>query len=180
MNTKEVQPRKEKIVASLSATVFLTNDEGHLLLVQDLDDWGGKWAPIAGLVNVHDHESFEQAAKREAKEELDLDITVTDIIGIWKYYAFDADHPEESNPFKNDGDEKPKLHIGVAYRGKISGGTFTMQPEEVQNFGFFTSDQVDRMYEEGQIKVPQYNYTAIQAWRNNERSPLSIVHSNGH
>lgn len=175
---KENTPRKEKIMVSLSSTVFLTNNEGELLMVQDLDEWGGKWAPIAGIVNVHTNESFDHAAIREAKEELDLDIKLTDIIGVWSYYAYDLDHVEASNPFKGDIDQ-PKMHIGVSYCAEILGGTYTQQVEEVQNWGFFSNSEIDRMYEQGLIKVPQYNYKAIQLWREKHHHPLTILQSNG-
>lgn len=175
----EPSPRKEKITTSVSATVFLTDKEGRLLMVQDNAEWGGKWAPIAGLVDVLNHESPSDAAVREAKEEMDLDITLTDIIGVWTYYAYDADNPEEaSNPFKED-DDKPKLHIGFAFCGTIAGGSFTKQDEEVQNWGFFTPLEIDRMFAEGKIKVPQYNYTAIQMWREKHHHPLTLLQSNG-
>ncbi len=174
----ERPPRKEKITTSVSATVFLTDRAGKLLLVQDNEEWGGKWAPIAGLVDVQHHESPSDAAVREAKEEMGLDIKLTDIIGVWTYYAYDADNPELSNPF-NDDDDKPKLHVGFAFCGTIEGGSFTKQDEEVQNWGFFAPIEIDRMFAEGKIKVPQYNYTAIQMWREKHRHPLTLLQSNG-
>lgn len=178
MTNSEREPRKEKITTSVSATVFLTDNNGNLLMVQDTPEWGGKWAPIAGLVDVQNQESPESAALREAKEEMDLDIRLTDIIGVWTYYAQDADHPEISNPFRLD-DDKPKLHVGIAFCGSIIGGTFTKQDEEVQNWGFFSPLQIDQMYEQNQIKVPQYNYKAIELWREKHHHPLTLLQSNG-
>lgn len=178
MKNSEREPRKEKITTSVSATVFLTNEAGNLLLVQDTPEWGGKWAPIAGLVDVLNQEALEQTAIREAKEEMDLNIQLTDIIGVWTYYASDANHPEVSNPFKGDND-RPKMHVGVAFCGTILGGTFTKQDEEVQNWGFFSQIEIDRMFAEGKIKVPDYNFKAIQLWREKHHHPLSILQSNG-
>jgi ADP-ribose pyrophosphatase YjhB (NUDIX family) len=174
----EIFPRKEKITASLSATIFLADKDGKLLLVQDNQEWGGKWAPIAGLVDVGNHETPEHAAVREAKEEMDLSVRLTDVIGVWSYYAYDADNPEVSNPFKDEQD-KPKLHVGFAFCGEILDGSFTKQDDEVQNWGFFSLDEIDRMLAEGKIKIPQYNYEAIQRWKDKHYHPLTLLHSNG-
>ena len=175
--SQEKPPRKERIMTSISATSFLTDRHGNLLMVQDTPEWGSKWAPIAGLVDVQNQEAPEAAAVREAKEEMGLDIKLTDLIGVWSYYATDADNPD-ARPLESD-DDKPKLHIGFAFCGAILGGTFTKQDDEVQNWAFFSPEQIDRMFAQNQIKVPQYNYKAIQMWRDKHHHPLTLVQSNG-
>lgn len=151
-------------------------------MVQDTLDWGGKWAPIAGLVDVLNQEPPELAAAREAKEEMDLDIRLTDFIGVWSYYANDAEDPGDpkrparQKPYQDD---KPKLHIGFAFCGVIEGGSFTKQDDEVQNWGFFSPSDIDQMFAAGNIKVPEYNYKAITLWRNKHHHPLTLVQSNG-
>ncbi len=167
---KEAAPWKEHTTASASASVFLSDDQGRLLMVQDIDAYGGKWSPIAGFVDVANNEEPEVAALREAKEELGLDIRLDELLGVWHYYA-------EDGPKKSD--EKTHMHVGYSYTGTILGGTYTMQKEEIQNYGFFTPTQIEDMHRNGILKTPQYNYVGYKLWQAGTRHPLNVIQTNG-
>lgn len=148
-------------------------------MVQDVDHYGGKWSPIAGFVDVVYNEEPEMAALREAKEELGLNVRLDELIGVWHYYADDdkdavAYGKEPAVPTPN----KAHMHIGYAYRGTILDGTFKMQEDEIQNYGFFTPNDIEQMYKDGKLKTPQYNYVGFKLWEKGTKHPLSIVQSN--
>lgn len=167
---RETAPWKEHTTASASASVFLSDAQGRLLMVQDIDAYGGKWSPIAGFVDVVNNEEPEVAALREAKEELGLNVRLDELLGVWHYYA-------EDGPKRHD--DKSHMHVGYAYTGTILGGSYNMQPEEIQNYGFFTHDQIEHMHTEGKLKTPQYNYVGFKLWESGTRHPLNVIQTNG-
>ena len=154
---------KEHSTGTSSVSIFLSDEEGRLLMVQDLDKYGGKWSPIAGYIDDLDHEEPEAAAIREAKEELGINARLDKLLGVWHYY--------------DDGtnDMKKSMHLGYAYTGTIIDGTFQMQPEEIQNFGFFTEEQFKLLLSENRIKTPQYNAKGYEIWKNGVRHPLDVI-----
>lgn len=147
--------------------------------MQDLDKHGGKWSPIAGYVDDLLGEEPEIAALREAKEELGLDIRLDQLLGVWHYYEKNGIHEAPSDRAAT-GHETPKvkMHVGYAFRGTILDGTFKMQAEEIQNYGFFAPSEIETMHAEGKLKTPEYNYDGFKLWENGTKHPLDIVRSN--
>lgn len=139
-------------------------------MVQDIDAYGGKWSPIGGFVDVMQNEEPEMAALREVKEEMGLDVRLDNLLGVWHYYPDDG-------PKKDD--EKSHMHVGYAYTGTILGGTFVMQEDEIQNWGFFTPAQIEDMYQRNEIKTPQYHYKGFQLWQKGAAHPRDIIQTNG-
>lgn len=176
---KEQAVWKEHTKASASVSIFLSDKLGRLLMVQDIDGYGGKWSPIAGFVDVALNEEPEMAALREAKEELGLSIRLDELIGVWHYYA-DDDKDAVAYGRENDAQsvDKAHMHIGYSYRGTILDGTFKMQADEIQNYGFFTPEDVEKMHKEGKLKTPQYNYVGFKLWEKGTKHPLTVVQSN--
>lgn len=174
----EKAPWKEHTNASASAAVFLTDEHNRLLMVRDIDEHGGRWSPIAGFVDVCDNETPQDAAVREAKEEMDLDVQLDSLLGVWHYYADNDQHAVaygKDAPPENTPANKAHMHIGYAYRGTILGGSFTMQKEEIQDWGFFTREEIEEKYRNGELKTPQYNYVGYQLWKNDIQHPLDVV-----
>lgn len=176
---KEQSVWKEHTRASASVSIFLSDEQNRLLMVQDIDQYGGKWSPIGGFVDVVYNEEPEAAAIREVKEEMDLDIRLDELIGVWHYYAEDSKDAVAYGKISQPEVDKAHMHIGYAYRGTILSGTFTMQKEELQNWGFFTTDEIEKMHADGKIKTPQYNYKGFKLWQEGERHPRSIIQTNG-
>lgn len=161
---------KEHSTGTSSVSIFLSDDQGRLLMVQDLDIYGGKWSPIAGYIDDLDHEEPEAAAIREAKEELGLTVRLDKLLGVWHYYD-DQLHAANDTTIKKN----KHMHLGYAYTGTIIDGTFQMQKEEVQNFGFFTQEQFNNLLCEDKIKTPHYNAKGYELWNNGIRHPLEVV-----
>lgn len=148
-------------------------------MVQDIDKYGGKWSPIAGFVDVTENEEPEMAALREPKEELGLTVRLDELIGVWHYYADDdKDAVAYGKESKITNEHKVHMHIGYAYRGTILDGTFKMQEDEIQNYGFFSPQEVEEMYKDGRLKTPQYNYVGFKLWEKGAKHPLEVVQSN--
>lgn len=181
MNPKECAPGSaetlppwaERSSSLASVSIFLSDEKGRLLMVQDIEEHGGKWSPIAGYIDDLLGEEPEVAALREAKEELGLDVRLEKLLGVWHYYEKNGEVPE------NGKKEKQKMHVGYAYTGTILGGTFVKQEEEIQNWGFFSPDQVEDMYNQGKLKTPEYNYVGFDLWKKKAEHPLEVVLSNG-
>lgn len=176
---KEQSVWKEHTNASASVSIFLSDANNRLLMVQDVDQYGGKWSPIAGFVDVALNEEPEMAALREAKEELGLDIRLDELIGVWHYYTDDdkgaVAYDKDVNGTTVD---KAHMHIGYSYRGTILDGTFRMQADEIQNYGFFTPEDVEKMYHDGSLKTPQYSYVGFKLWKKGTKHPLTVLQSN--
>ena len=77
---QEYSAWKEHSTGTSSVSIFLSDEQGRLLMVQDLDKYGGKWSPIAGYIDDLDHEEPEAAAIREAKEELGLNVRLENFL----------------------------------------------------------------------------------------------------
>jgi len=152
-----------------SVSIFLSDEQGRLLMVQDVDENGGKWSPIAGYIDDLDNEEPEAAALREAKEELGLNVRLDKLLGVWHYY----------DKMAAEGNDKVHMHIGYAFTGTILSGTYQMQENEIQNYGFFTPEQIESMQEEGLLKTPQYNYVGYNLWKSGARHPLDLLQTNG-
>lgn len=158
---QELSAWKEHSTGTSSVSIFLSDKEGRLLLVQDLDKYGGKWSPIAGYIDDLDHEEPEAAAIREASEELGLNIRLDKLLGVWHYYE-DTHTPQP-------------MHLGYSYTGEILDGSFKMQKDEIQNYGFFTEEQFNLLLSDDRIKTPQYNAVGYTLWKNGVRHPLNVV-----
>lgn len=161
---------KEHSTGTSSVSIFLADDQGRLLMVQDLDENGGKWSPIAGYIDDLDHEEPEAAALREAKEELGINARLDKLLGVWHYYD------DDQQVTTNDSLKLNKhMHLGFAFTGTIIDGSFVMQKEEIQNYGFFTEEQFNLLLSEDKIKTPQYNAKGYEIWKNGIRHPLEVI-----
>lgn len=173
----EKQPWMERSSSLSSVSIFLSDQQGRLLMVQDVDEHGGKWSPIAGYVDDLLGEEPEAAALREAKEELGLSVRLDELLGVWHYYERNGMHVSDPSTTQ-DTKESCKMHIGYAFHGTILDGTFVMQADEIQNYGFFTPEQIEQMHAEKKLKTPEYNYDGFKLWEKGTKHPLDIVRSN--
>ena len=171
---QEYSAWKEHSTGTSSVSIFLSDEQGRLLMVQDLDKYGGKWSPIAGYIDDLDHEETEAAAIREAKEELGLNVRLEKLLGVWHYY----EDKDKANP-ANANEKSQPMHLGYAYTGVIIDGNFEMQKEEIQNYGFFTEEQFRLLLSDDRIKTPQYNAVGYTLWKNGVRHPLDVVQTKG-
>jgi 8-oxo-dGTP diphosphatase len=113
----------------IGVDVILVNEEGKILLMKRAEQsktFPGRWCISGGIVEWG--ETAEDALKREAKEELGVDIEVVRFVG--RYYDGPDRHPT-------------KTMFALPHICKIvSGEPKANQPEEVADVKWFTPEEV--------------------------------------
>lgn len=149
--------KRERLPVSVSAAVFITDSDGRLLLVkQAAEKRGGKWSPPGGGMEAH--ENPLATAQRETREEIGVDVSVLDLIGV---YTVDR------------GDRA--TGIGFVFRGEILPGKNMIKDREIEDIQYFTPQEVEQLIADGMIYKPEYNLSAIKDWRNGISYPLDVL-----
>lgn len=108
------------------AGIVITNDKNEVLLVKRaIEPYLGKWDIPGGF--LENGEELMDGAKREAKEELGIDIKPTEILTIFvdKY-----------------GYEEGDLHtFNVFIKAEVAGGEITLDDEN-SDYGWFSADNI--------------------------------------
>lgn len=155
---KEIkQEHRERLPVSVSAAALIQDSAGRLLLVQQASERKGhKWGPPAGEIEAH--ETPIQAAIRETKEEIGIDVELTDLVGVYT-----ADR----------GDTR--IGIAFVFRGKIVGGKIHCKEGEIETAKYFTKDEIKLLNMRQQLYKPEYNLPSILDWKAGKAYPLEIV-----
>jgi len=149
--------KRERLPISVSAAVFIEDEQGRLLLVQRAKERKGfKWGPPAG--GLEPHEDPLAAALREVQEELNVDIELKDMLGIYTVDRGD----------NNSG-------IGFVFRGKIISGTPSPKEGEIKDFRYFTSQEIETLILNDLLYKPEYNLDGIKDWLKGRSFPLDVV-----
>jgi 8-oxo-dGTP pyrophosphatase MutT (NUDIX family) len=104
-----------------AATLFF-NSENKILLVKP--NYRDNWLPVGGL--IESGESPTEGAKREAKEEINIDSNNLKLLCVEYHHSDDA--IGDRFQFLFDG--------GILSEQEIA--SIKLQPEEITDFGFFT------------------------------------------
>ena len=111
---------------------IITNDKGEILLIKRSEQekaYPGKWALVAGYIEWG--ETCEEALKREAMEEIGVEIEVVRFTG--RYYDAKDRHPT-------------RTIVALPHICKIkSGEPRASQPEEVAEVKWFRPEEVREM-----------------------------------
>lgn len=125
--------------------VIIVDEKGRILLIKRSDQektFPGKWGIPGGLIEWG--ETVEQALKREAMEEIGVEIEVVRFVG--RYYDKIGRHPT-------------KTMLALPHICKIISGTpRANQPEEVQDVKWFTPEEVrklDLAYDHKQMLIDE-------------------------
>lgn len=150
--------KRERLPVSVSAAVFIEDELGRLLLVQQAAERKGcKWGPPAG--GMESHEDPTQTAIREIKEEIGVNVELVNLLGI---YTIDR------------GDRSSG--IGFVFRGKISPDiTFTLKEDEIQNVQFFSPQEIETLVQQDMLYKPEYNLDGIRDWLEGKSYPLDTI-----
>mgnify|MGYP000562454923 CR=1 FL=1 len=148
---------RERLPVSVSSAIFIEDGQGRLLLLQQAaESKGHKWGPPAGGMEAHEDPLI--AARREAKEEIDVEIELINLLGI---YTVDR------------GDSR--TGIGFVFRGRIASGDITPKDGEIQDFRFFTPAEIQALIGEDAIYKPEYNLPGIQDWLDKKEYPIDVI-----
>ena len=103
----------------------ITNNKGKILLIYHKDL--KQWSLPGGLQNLN--ESIEETAKREITEELNLELEVINLIGVYSY-------PQWHHSFSN-GDMVQNLSFLFQMSGFKSSSNIVVEEEEIETYDFF-------------------------------------------
>lgn len=115
------------------AGVWLTNDEGAVLLVRNEGDDG--WTDPGG--KIEPNESVETAAKREVREETGVECRLTGVCDV--HVVRNRDETE---------DRPDAFETIVIFRGEYVAGDPRPREGEIAEIGWFTSPPSSVLYEE--------------------------------
>lgn len=111
-----------------SVAVLPTDTEGRALLVRQTDS--GRWATIGGSVDVD--ESPDAAAVREAREEVGIEVELTEILGVLGGPEFRLTYP--------NGDQC--AYVSIVYAARVVGGELQPDGDETDAVKWFSRDEL--------------------------------------
>lgn len=146
-------------LVGVSAAIFIEDDEGRLLLLQQAAQHkGNKWGPPAGKMEAN--ESPQKTAIRETKEEIGVEVRLTGLIGIYVG--------------NRDGN---KTGIAFVFKGEIVSGKIKINKDEIRDYKYFSSENLERLKSQDLIYKSQYNLAAIRDWEKGVNYNLDIIKS---
>jgi len=148
---------RKRLPVSVSATVFVENEQGHLLLVQQAAPWKEfKWGPSAG--GMHCNETPAKTALREFRKELGVGVILVDLLGVYT---------AKRGP-KTTG-------LGFIFRGRLKSTQFNPKKGEIRDARFFNPEEIQSLIDTGQIYKPEYNLPGIRDWLGGFSFPLEVI-----
>lgn len=152
-----IELSRERLPVSVSAAVFIEDEQGRLLLLQQSSEKKGKrWGPPAG--GMFPHEDPFENARRETREEIGVEIEFIDVLGI---YTIDR------------GDTK--TGIGFVFRARITSGEIKPTVGEIDNYKFFTPDEIKILIDNDLLYKPEYNKQCVEDWIKGLSFPLGVI-----
>ena len=149
--------RRERLPVSVSSAVFIEDEQGRLLLLQQASERKGfRWGPPAGGLEAHEDPII--GALRETREEIGVEVELSNLIGI---YSVDR------------GDTS--TGIGFVFRGNIVQGEIVLREGEISNARFFNPEEIKQLISEDMLYKPEYNLSGIEDWLNGQSFPLEVV-----
>ena len=111
-----------------SAAVLPIDDQERVLLVRQRDS--GLWGTVGGAIDVD--ESPPDAARREAREEIGVEVELTGLLGALGGPRFHLTYP--------NGDRA--AYVSVVYRARIVSGEPAPDDDETTEVRWFTRDEL--------------------------------------
>jgi len=133
--------------------------DGRLLLLRRSNEpWLGRWDIPGGFCEANEHPI--DTARREAFEEVGLEVEITGFLGMWL------------DRYPNPADaEHPVTTLNAYYHGVASGdGEGRPDPEETAELAWFEPQDVPE-----QIAFPHHARAVVAAWRDALRSGRTIT-----
>lgn len=124
---KPTFPWPERVAAGVAAVVF--DSAGRVLLGRRLDN--GLWGLPSG--HVETGETIEEAVVREVREETDLTVKVTKLVGVYS--------DPESQAFTYPGGEVVQF-VTSCFRCEVVGGSPRADGEETSEVAFFAAEDL--------------------------------------
>ena len=135
-------------ILSCGCGVIIENDKGEILLQKRKDN--GKWAILGGAMEMG--ETYEEAIRREVKEEASLTLGKLDIFKIYSGKDCIIEYPNGDICFG----------VGVICITKEFDGEIVNQKEEVLEHRFFSKDEIPE-------NLNKYDDKIIYDWLESKR-----------
>ncbi|MFV1917055.1 MAG: NUDIX hydrolase [Patescibacteria group bacterium] len=149
--------KRERLPVSVSAAVFIEDDQGRLLLLQQASkSKEHKWGPPAGGMKAH--EDPMMAAVRETREEIGVEVELVDLVGIYTVARGDNASGQ-----------------AYVFRGRVVGGEMAPREGEIANFRFFSTVEIQELIKEGMLYKPEYNIRNVNDWLNGSSYSIEVV-----
>jgi ADP-ribose pyrophosphatase YjhB (NUDIX family) len=112
-----------------SVTILPLDADGRLLLGRHTEA-GGAWATVGGAVEIG--EAPATAARREAQEEIGVEVRLTRLVDV-------LGGPDFEIVYRN-GDRS--AYVTAVYEAEIAGGVPTADQDELTMLGWFSPDEL--------------------------------------
>lgn len=142
---------------SVSVAVWIKDESGRLLFIKKVEE-GGKWGPPAGRMEFGENPIL--AALRETQEEAGIIPKLTGLLAI--------------RTITTDG--IPRL--GFVFAGEIPPGSDIkpLDKGEIAAAEFLTRSEIEKLIEDGQIFMPDFNLPSLQdLWSDERAFPVSVI-----
>jgi ADP-ribose pyrophosphatase YjhB (NUDIX family) len=136
------------------AGVLIMRDGRLLLLRRSTEPWLGCWDIPGGFCDEEEHP--RDAARREAKEEVGLDVEITGFLDMWldKY-------PDPADP------DRPWTTLNAYYLAVAAPGAEPVtDSHEASEVGWFAPDALP-----DQIAFPDHALPVLETWRTRQQRP---------
>lgn len=148
--------KRKRLPVSVSAAVFIEDDQNRLLLLQQsTPEKNYRWGPPAGGMKAHEDPFL--TISREVLEEIGAKVKLLDLVGI---YTVDRD------------DEKTGL--GFVFRGKLE-GKIKINKKEIKNYRFFSYQEIQQLIKEEKLYKPEYNIDGIRDYFKQKSYLLEVI-----
>lgn len=111
-----------------SVALLIWDDQGRLLLMQNKDT--GEWQSIGG--GIDPDESPEDAAIREAKEEVSVDVELTSLRGVVGGEGFRIVYPNKDEV----------SYVATVYDARVTGGEVKPDDEEASDAKWYAKSEL--------------------------------------
>jgi 8-oxo-dGTP diphosphatase len=140
------------------AGALIVRDGRLLLMRRTIEPWLGHWDIPGGFCDADEHPV--DTARREAREEVGLDVEITGILGMWL----------DRYPNPADADE-PVVTLNAYYHAvAIGDGEGRADPEEASDLHWFEPDGLPEP-----IAFPHHAPAVLAAWREAVRAGATVT-----
>ncbi len=147
----------DKMVMLNSTAVIIVNKDNQILLQKRSDN--GLWGLPGGLLELD--ETIEEGAIREVKEETNLDIKITDFLGVFV------------NPLMTWRTQDKAKVFGFGFVGEVIGGMLHINDNESLELRYFEQKDLPQLHS-------QDNQEMVEAYLAGRTNLIEGKYYNGH
>lgn len=148
-----------QLVTKVSSSLIVPTLENNRRFIYVLTEKDGKWGLPAGKLNPFEHP--ERAGIRETYEEIQAQVVINSLIGIWN---FKSEHQSSIINFVYEATIVDRLPRAIRKEGIL----------DLQDFNI---GDLRKLYEAGELRAGKANLEPIEEYLAGTRFPRTLVHS---